>query len=41
MKSFLIGLLFASPLLLSAQSNFQKGYVVTNSNDTLRGTVNY
>ena len=41
MKRFLLSLLIAVPLFSIAQSNFQKGYVVTNSQDTLRGYVNY
>lgn len=34
-------LLLAFPVLSMAQSNFQKGYVVTHSGDTLRGYVDY
>lgn len=41
MKRFLIYLLSALPFVSAAQSNFHKGYVVTNNNDTLKGYVNY
>lgn len=41
MKRFLVGLLLALPALSFAQSNFQKGYVVTNTGDTLKGYINY
>lgn len=41
MKRFLLCLLTAVPLLSIAQSNFHKGYVVTNSQDTLRGFIDY
>ncbi|WP_316816124.1 hypothetical protein [Pedobacter nyackensis] len=40
MKRFLITLLLASPVVALSQSNFQKGYVVTNSKDTLKGYIN-
>ncbi|WP_316794541.1 hypothetical protein [Pedobacter frigoris] len=41
MKRFLIGLFLAFPVFVLGQSNFQKGYVVTNSKDTLRGYIDY
>lgn len=41
MKRFLLSLFFLVPLLASAQSNFQKGYVVTSSKDTLHGYIDY
>ncbi|CAM4157329.1 hypothetical protein SAMN06265348_105162 [Pedobacter westerhofensis] len=41
MKRFLFYLLSALPFISAAQSNFHKGYVVTNNNDTLKGYVNY
>jgi hypothetical protein len=41
MKRFILLLLFLVPALLQAQSNYQKGYVVTNNQDTLHGFINY
>jgi len=41
MKRFLLYLLLVLPVGSFAQSNFQKGYVLTNTNDTLKGYVNY
>lgn len=41
MKRFLSSLLFIVPLFASAQSNFQKGYVVTPSKEILPGYVDY
>lgn len=41
MKRFLIGLFLAFPVLAMAQANFQKGYVVTSSKDTVRGFIDY
>jgi len=41
MKRFLLFLSFAVPFLATAQSNFRKGYILNNSNDTLKGYVNY
>ncbi|KIO77265.1 hypothetical protein TH53_10480 [Pedobacter lusitanus] len=41
MKRFLFCLLLGIPVLCSAQSNFQKGYVVTNVKDTLKGYIDY
>ncbi|HWW41072.1 hypothetical protein [Pedobacter sp.] len=41
MKRFLFGLFMAVPVLSFAQSNFQKGYLVTNNQDTIRGFVDY
>jgi len=35
---FLLSLL---PLSLSAQVNPQQGYIITNENDTVRGTIDY
>ncbi|MNK15026.1 hypothetical protein D3C87_331590 [compost metagenome] len=41
MKRFLFSFLLAAPVLSFAQSNFQKGYVVANSKDTLKGYINF
>ena len=41
MKRLLLSLLFVVPLFAFAQSNFQKGYVVTPAKDTLRGYIDY
>ncbi|QNK62187.1 hypothetical protein H7F33_16825 [Pedobacter sp. PAMC26386] len=41
MKRFLLGLLIGIPILSFGQSNFQKGYVVTNVKDTLKGYIDY
>ncbi|WP_316841538.1 hypothetical protein [Pedobacter gandavensis] len=41
MKRFLFWLFFAFPFMTDAQTNFQKGYVVTNAKDTLRGYIDY
>lgn len=41
MKRFLIALLLASPIFALSQSNFQEGYVVTNSKDTLKGFIDF
>jgi len=41
MKRFLLFLSFAVPFLATAQSNFRKGYILNNSNDTIKGYVNY
>ncbi|PTT03746.1 hypothetical protein DBR11_01360 [Pedobacter sp. HMWF019] len=41
MKRFLIGLLMAIPVLSFAQSNFQKGYIVINNQDTIKGFIDY
>ncbi len=41
MKRFLMGLLLAIPMLCSAQSNFQRGYIVNNAKDTLEGYIDY
>ncbi|AOM78062.1 hypothetical protein [Pedobacter steynii] len=41
MKRFLACLFMALPMLSVAQSNFHKGYVVTNSKDTLKGYLDY
>ncbi|WP_170132727.1 porin family protein [Pedobacter cryoconitis] len=41
MKRFLLGLLLGTSAICSAQSNFQKGYVVNDLKDTLRGYVDY
>lgn len=41
MKRFLIGLLWVIPVLSFAQTNFRKGYVITNSKDTLKGYIDY
>lgn len=41
MKRSLLYFLLVLPALSFAQSNFQKGYLVSNSMDTLKGYVNY
>lgn len=41
MKRFLLWLLTVAPLLSVAQSNFHKGYVVNNAQDTIRGFIDY
>jgi hypothetical protein len=41
MKRSFIGLLLAIPMLSAGQSNYQKGYVVNNSMDTLKGYIDY
>lgn len=41
MKRFILLSLFLVPILAQAQSNYQKGYVVTNSKDTLHGYIDY
>jgi hypothetical protein len=41
MKRFLFCLFSVLPFLAAAQSNFREGYVVTNTNDTLKGYINY
>jgi len=41
MKRFLFCLLLLFPILCSAQTNFQPGFVVKNDGDTLRGFINY
>lgn len=41
MKRSLFALLWVLPFLSAAQSNFKKGYVVTNSKDTLKGYIDY
>lgn len=41
MKRFLFFLLFAMPAIGISQTNFQKGYIVTNTKDTLKGYVDY
>lgn len=41
MKRFLLSLFIAVPILSFSQSNFRKGYVVTNANDTIKGYINY
>jgi hypothetical protein len=41
MKRSLLCLLMALPFLCAAQSNFQKGYLVKNSGDTLKGLIDY
>jgi len=41
MKRSLIGLLLAIPMLSLAQSNYQKGFVVSSSLDTLKGYIDY
>lgn len=41
MKRFLFLLLFVAPLFSFSQSNYIKGYVITESGDTLKGYINY
>ncbi|SHF78056.1 outer membrane beta-barrel protein [Pedobacter caeni] len=41
MKQFLVGLFLAIPMMSIAQSNFHKGYLITNANDTLKGYIDY
>jgi len=41
MKRFFLGLLLGIPALSSAQSNFQKGYIINNTRDTLKGYIDY
>lgn len=41
MKCFLFFLLFVAPLCSFSQSNYIKGYVITESGDTLKGYINY
>lgn len=41
MKRSIIGCLLAIPMLSMGQSNYQKGYVLNNSKDTLKGYVDY
>ena len=41
MKRVLLYLLLAVPVLSFAQSNFHKGYILTNSSDTLKGYIDY
>jgi hypothetical protein len=41
MKRFLTVVLITSPILVFSQKNFDKGYLVTKSNDTLRGFIDY
>jgi len=41
MKRFLLGLFLAFPLLCSAQSNYLKGYILTNTKEKQTGFVDY
>jgi hypothetical protein len=41
MKHFFTLLIFISPFFLFAQTNYQPGYVVKNTGDTLKGYINY
>jgi hypothetical protein len=41
MKRFFFCLLILFPVLCSAQTNFQPGFVVKNDGDTLKGFINY
>jgi hypothetical protein len=41
MRSFLIYLFLFFPFFSFSQSNFLKGYLITNSNDTLKGYIDY
>jgi hypothetical protein len=39
-RLFLILFVSAAPLILSAQSNFEEGFIITNSRDTVAGMIN-
>lgn len=41
MKRFLAGLILTLPMFGFSQSNFHKGYVLTNTKDTLKGYLDY
>src|SRR5688572_5393959 len=41
MKHLIFFLAFCLPLFLSAQKNFQKGYIVSLAGDTTRGFIDY
>lgn len=41
MTRFLLGLFMALPMMGFAQSNFQKGYLITSKKDTLQGWIDY
>jgi hypothetical protein len=41
MKRSIFCILLAFPIFCCAQSNYQKGYLITNSGDTLKGFINY
>ena len=41
MKRSLLGLLLAIPMLSFGQANYQKGYVITKTSDTLKGFIDY
>lgn len=41
MRRFLFGFFMVLPFLSYAQSNFQKGYLITNKKDTLKGWIDY
>ncbi|MBC7565554.1 MAG: hypothetical protein H7223_01145 [Pedobacter sp.] len=41
MKRSITGLLLALPMLSMGQPNYQKGYIVNNSMDTLKGYIDY
>ncbi len=38
---FIYLLLFGLSLTTNAQSNYKKGYVITNKNDTIRGFIDF
>lgn len=41
MKKLLLLLLATLPIQLTAQVNPRKGYIITNDNDTVHGTIDY
>ena len=41
MRSLFIALLIAFPAVVFAQTNYQPGYIVQNSGDTVKGFINY
>jgi hypothetical protein len=41
MKRFLLFVLFLSPFLSFAQTNYKPGYVITNNGDSIPGFINY
>lgn len=41
LQFFFVSLLSMTPMMLAAQVNPQRGYVITNENDTIHGTIDY
>lgn len=41
MKKIFISMLLGLPVLAQGQTNPQEGYIITNENDTVRGTIDY